>query len=235
VSELPELPALALDIGGTKIAAGIVDPAGRLVASQRIDTPRGVELGAEHLFSHLDALVSRVAGDTSFSGVGVGVGGPMSWPAGVVSTLNIPAWRDFPLRERLAERFAGLPVRVHNDAVCLAVAEHWRGAGRGKSDMLGLVVSTGVGGGLVLGGSADRRRERQRRSHRARGGRRVRSRLRVRRRRMSRVDRARTGHRGVGSRERLAVPVRHGARRRRRRRPRPPGRPARRWSVPAAR
>jgi glucokinase len=76
----------------------------------------------------------------------------MSWPAGVVRTLNIPAWRDFPLRERLAERFAGLPVRVHNDAVCLAVAEHWRGAGRGKSDMLGLVVSTGVGGGLVLGG-----------------------------------------------------------------------------------
>ncbi|MFN2626056.1 MAG: ROK family protein, partial [Mycobacteriales bacterium] len=57
-----------------------------------------------------------------------------------------------PLRERLRDRFADLPVRVHNDAVCVAVGEHWRGAGRGKDNVLGMVVSTGVGGGLVLGG-----------------------------------------------------------------------------------
>ena len=76
----------------------------------------------------------------------------MTWPDGEVSPLNMPGWRGFPLRARLAARFPGLPVRIHNDAVCLAVAEHWQGAGRGSADMLGMVVSTGVGGGLILGG-----------------------------------------------------------------------------------
>jgi len=76
----------------------------------------------------------------------------MEWPAGKVSPLNIPAWRSFPLRDRLAERFAGSRVRLHNDAICMAAGEHWRGAGRGRRDMLGMVVSTGVGGGLVLDG-----------------------------------------------------------------------------------
>jgi glucokinase len=76
----------------------------------------------------------------------------MDWPAGRVSPLNIPAWRGFPLRERLQGRFPGTTVRLHNDAICMTVGEHWRGAGRGRRNMLGMVVSTGVGGGLVLDG-----------------------------------------------------------------------------------
>jgi glucokinase len=76
----------------------------------------------------------------------------MEWPAGVVSPLNIPGWRSFPLRSRLAERLPGIPVRVHNDAICMVAGEHWRGAGRGRHDVLGMVVSTGVGGGLILDG-----------------------------------------------------------------------------------
>ena len=86
------------------------------------------------------------------SGVGVGCGGPMRWPEAEVSPLNIPAWRGFPLRRWLREMFAGLPVRVHNDAICMAIGEHWRGAGAGARSLLGMVVSTGVGGGLVLDG-----------------------------------------------------------------------------------
>jgi len=76
----------------------------------------------------------------------------MTWPEGAVSPLNLHAWRAFPLRERLRAAYPGLPVRVHNDAIAVVVAEHWRGSGRGVPDMLGMVVSTGVGGGLVLGG-----------------------------------------------------------------------------------
>ena len=146
-------PVLALDVGGTKLAAAVVDPTGRAIAARRVPTPNAAAVDAEGLWATLTSLVDEVMkGVDRVHGVGVGSGGPMRWPVGEVSPLNIPAWREFPLRERLRDRFPGLPVRVHNDAVCVAVGEHWRGAGRGSDNVLGIVVSTGVGGGLVLGG-----------------------------------------------------------------------------------
>ncbi|MDA0636428.1 ROK family protein [Nonomuraea sp. MCN248] len=143
---------LAVDVGGTKLAAARVSPDGAIVAARRAATPQ--DAGAETLWQALCDLIDPLSGGITggITGVGAGCGGPMAWPSGVVSPLNIPGWRGFPLRARLAERFPGVPVRVHNDAICLAVAEHWRGAGRGVADMLGMVVSTGVGGGLILGG-----------------------------------------------------------------------------------
>ncbi|MQA84705.1 MAG: ROK family protein [Streptosporangiales bacterium] len=150
---MPQLPALAVDIGGTKIAAGMVEPGGRMAAVARVPTPQGPQIDAETLWRTVAAFLERfAAGGPAFAGVGVGCGGPMSWPAGRVSPLNIPAWRDFPLRERLQELFPTVPVRLHNDAICMAAGEHWRGAGRGSDNVLGIVVSTGVGGGLILGG-----------------------------------------------------------------------------------
>jgi glucokinase len=147
--------ALAVDIGGTKLAAGLVEPAGRVITWAQVPTPTGLD--AEQLWRTLDALITQVleqAGVTpaGLAGCGCGCGGPMEWPAGVVSPLNIPGWRAFPLRSRLTERLGGLTVRVHNDAICMVAAEHWRGAGRGRKNVLGMVVSTGVGGGLVLDG-----------------------------------------------------------------------------------
>jgi glucokinase len=150
------LPALAIDVGGTKFAVGLVEPGGRLITWAQTPTPQGLD--GEQLWRTLDALVTRLLAEArvdpagGVAGIGCGCGGPMEWPAGRVSPLNIPAWRDFPLRERLMERFAGLTVRLHNDAICMAAGEHWRGAGRGRRTMLGMVVSTGVGGGLVLDG-----------------------------------------------------------------------------------
>lgn len=146
-------PVLALDIGGTKFAAAIVDPTGRAIAARRVRTPSRGDVDAEGLWATVTALLDTVTrGIDGVVGVGVGSGGPMRWPAGEVSPLNIPVWRDFPLRDRLRERYPGLPVRVHNDAVCVAIGEHWRGAGRGNDNVLGMVVSTGVGAGLILGG-----------------------------------------------------------------------------------
>ncbi|MCU0264917.1 MAG: ROK family protein [Actinomycetia bacterium] len=150
-----ERPVLAVDVGGTKLAVALVDRNGRVHHAVRTATPHGPRADAERVWRALDGVVDRVlaqAGPDGVAGAGVGCGGPMRWPDGVVSPLNLPAWADFPLRARLGERLAGRPVRVHNDAVCVAVAEHWLGAGRGAEHVLGMVVSTGVGGGLVLGG-----------------------------------------------------------------------------------
>lgn len=143
---MSERVVLAIDVGGTKLAAGLVDETGRVLRSRRVPTPDAAPEQA------LTALIDDLRSDgVTVEGVGIGCGGPMSWPAGRVSPVNITAWRDFPLRDMVAGLFPGRPVRLLNDAICLAIAEHWQGAGRGVPDLLGMVVSTGVGGGLVLG------------------------------------------------------------------------------------
>jgi glucokinase len=145
---------LALDVGGTKLAAGLVTDGADVLCSAEVPTPRTHD--AEELWSAVTGLVDTVLrerGDIPFAGVGIACGGPMTWPRGEVSPINIPAWRGFPLLERMRARYGiGLPVGIHNDAVCVAVAEHRWGAGVGRDDVLGMVVSTGVGGGLMLGG-----------------------------------------------------------------------------------
>ncbi len=137
---------LAVDIGGTKLAAALVDPDGRVRRPQRV--PTGVRP-----WEALDALLDDVRGDAEVLGVGVGCGGPMRWPEAYIAPLNTPGWRDgFALGDALRAKFPGLPVRVHNDVVALAAGEHWKGAGRGVDDLLGMVVSTGVGGGVITRG-----------------------------------------------------------------------------------
>lgn len=142
---------LALDVGGTKMAAGVVSAGHRLVEYAVTPTPVGAD--AETLYDTavfvLNAALSANA--LPVAALGIGCGGPMAWPLGDVSPLNIPAWRDFPLRDRLAEEF-GLPTRIHNDAICLTIGEHLMGAGQGQDNILGMVVSTGVGGGLIADG-----------------------------------------------------------------------------------
>jgi len=140
--------ALAVDVGGTKLAVGVVDDDGAVLRSELSATAGD---GPEALFSVLAGLVDEVATGGEVV-CGVGCGGPMSAGGEEVSPLNIPAWRGFPLRARLAAR-TGLPTFVDNDAKALALGEGWRGAARGTADFLAMVVSTGVGGGIVLDGA----------------------------------------------------------------------------------
>ncbi len=140
---------LAVDIGGTKIAAGLVDEEGEVVTSARAPTPATDD--AEALFSVLLAVVDSVGGNGEVVGCGVGCGGPMSRGGEAVSPLHLPAWREFPLRSRLAVA-TGLPTFVDNDAKALALGEGWCGAAADETDFLAVLVSTGVGGGIVLDG-----------------------------------------------------------------------------------
>ncbi len=145
-------PVLAVDVGGTKLAVGIVGDDGVLARTARIDTPVGTD--PERLFGALVRLVDAVVGEVPGGApavCGVGCGGPMEHHGELVSPLNIPAWRRFPLRDRLAAEL-GMPVHVDNDAKALALGEGWCGAAQGAPDYLAMVVSTGVGGGIVLDG-----------------------------------------------------------------------------------
>ncbi len=138
---------LAVDVGGTKIAAAMVDEGGNLVVEAHAPTPRSDE--AEAVFGTLIDVVEQVVGPHHPVVCGVGCGGPMTAGGERVSPLNIGAWRRFPLRRRLADAL-GVPVYVDNDAKALALGEGWRGAARGVGDFIAIVVSTGIGGGIVL-------------------------------------------------------------------------------------
>ncbi|EFG76321.1 ROK family protein [Mycobacterium parascrofulaceum ATCC BAA-614] len=143
---------LCLDIGGTKIAAGLADPDGTLVHTVIRPTPGGG--AAEEVWAAVEAAIADAlnAAGGAVDAVGIGSAGPIDLPGGTVSPVNIKGWRGFPLRERVAAAVPGVPVRLGGDGVCMALGEHWRGAGRRADFLLGMVVSTGVGGGLVLGG-----------------------------------------------------------------------------------
>jgi glucokinase len=148
--------ALAVDIGGTKLAAGLVALDGTLV--ERVVRPTPSTSGpddGEALWGDLADLVTGVAGLVGPGDrpvvCGTGCGGPMSPGGAEVSPLNIAGWRSFPLRDRLAE-LTRLPTFVDNDAKALALGEGWVGAAAGRADYIAMVVSTGVGGGIVLDG-----------------------------------------------------------------------------------
>ena len=159
--------ALAVDIGGTKLAAGLIAADGTVVARVQRPTRLNHEIqdvaaqgdhsgdGAERLWRDLEALVRDVVGAVPAADrlvvCGVGCGGPMTPGGEEVSPLNISVWRSFPLRSRLADA-TGLPTFVDNDAKALALGEGWVGAAVGARNYIAMVVSTGVGGGIVLDG-----------------------------------------------------------------------------------
>lgn len=139
---------LAVDVGGTKIAAGVVDADGTLLRSASVSTPR--EQDPEAVMNALLSAVRRAEPEGALA-VGVGCAGPMTAGGETVSPLNIPGWEGFPLASRLRKAL-DLPIVVDGDAKALAVGEGWRGAAAGVASYLAMVVSTGVGGGLVVDG-----------------------------------------------------------------------------------
>ncbi|MEE6265922.1 ROK family protein [Streptomyces diastatochromogenes] len=143
----------ALDIGGTKIAGALVDARGRLVVRAARRTPADQD-GATVMGAVAEVVREMAAGPhwARVAAVGIGSAGPVDAEAGTVSPVNIPGWRDFPLVAGVRELVGGRPVTLVGDGVAMTAAEHWQGAARGHDNALCMVVSTGVGGGLVLNG-----------------------------------------------------------------------------------
>jgi len=146
-------PSLVLDIGGTKIAAGLVDAKGQLLQRNQQPTPRSTDPDEVWSAAELAIAEALAAAGGVVSGAGISSAGPIDLTKGTISPVNIGAWRGFPVRDRVAAAVPGVPVRLAGDGLCMALGEHWLGAGQGATFMLGMVVSTGIGGGLVLDGA----------------------------------------------------------------------------------
>ncbi|WP_127793061.1 ROK family protein [Agromyces sp. LHK192] len=153
---MPRSLALAVDLGGTKVEAALVGPDGTLEPGSRHRRPTGPAASSEDLVravaEAVGAAQAALPPDAELLGVGIGSAGPIDLEAGTVSPLNLPVWRGHPLAADVAAMVPGVPVTLRIDGLCIALAEAWIGAGRGVGNLLGMVVSTGVGGGLLLGG-----------------------------------------------------------------------------------
>ena len=151
-------PVVAIDIGGTKIAAALVTPDGRTHAL--INLPTEAKQGGEAVMERVQNLVDELIQISIAPGaritpaaVGVGTAGQVALKRGVISfaTSALPGWVGMPVKDRL-EQACGLPVFVENDANVMALGESAFGAGRGCRHIIGLTVGTGVGGGIIIDG-----------------------------------------------------------------------------------
>jgi glucokinase len=138
---------IGVDLGGTKIAAGVVDRRGAIVTRLEVPTPKDSERA---LVAALEDAVGSLV-DEGASAIGLGVPSTVDQKTGrAVLSVNIPL-QDEPLRDLMSNRF-GLPCGIDNDGNAAAIAEWQVGAGRGTRHMIMLTLGTGVGGGLILDG-----------------------------------------------------------------------------------
>lgn len=139
---------IGVDLGGTNVRAGRVEGDSIAAHIARPVSSRGTE---QQVIDEVSRIIERVL-TPEVSGIGIGVPSLVDTERGIVYTVeNIPSWKEVHLKAILEKRF-GLPVQVNNDANCFAVGEYHFGLGRGCRNMVGIVVGTGLGAGIILRG-----------------------------------------------------------------------------------
>jgi len=138
---------IGVDIGGTKVAGGVVDESGQILARARVDTPAKDAQAAEDA---IVAVVEQLRGNFDIDAVGLGIAGFVDEARShVYFAPNLPDWHNEPVRDDVSRRL-GLPVVVENDANAAAWGENRFGAGRDETDLVCVTVGTGIGGGIVI-------------------------------------------------------------------------------------
>ena len=151
---------LGVDLGGTNIVVGAATEDGKRQFAVRSE-PTRAEAGADSVVERIARMVDTViaqamaetgAARSDFVGVGIGAPGPLDRKNGIVIVTPNLGWRNFPLRARVSD-MVGLPATLDNDANCATLGEWWQGAARGGVNVVGVTIGTGIGGGLILGGT----------------------------------------------------------------------------------
>ncbi len=150
---------IGVDLGGTNIVVGAIpDDGGADVGVRLEDTPTaaGADAVVDRIVAMIEGVIdeavrSRGATRDDFIGVGMGAPGPLDRAKGIVIVAPNLGWRNFPLRDAVADRVR-IPATLDNDANCATMGEWWRGAAQGTRNVVGLTIGTGIGGGIVLDG-----------------------------------------------------------------------------------
>jgi len=145
---------IGVDLGGTKIALGLIDPQDRIVARHRVATypDEGPSATVERIAVAVEILEQHLPAGASVDALGICTPGPVDHVAGMlIDPPNLPGLHNAPLRDLLGERL-GVPVCLEHDAKAAALGEFHYGAGRGERSMVYIVVGTGVGGAIILEG-----------------------------------------------------------------------------------
>ena len=149
--------ALAIDLGGTKVDAALVDDAGAVVTDTVHRAATGRDAAREDIARAIvqvaSAALTGLGDEDRLAGIGIGSAGPVDLGRGEIAPLNLPALAGLPIVSIVQQLRPDVPVRLALDGACIALAEHWRGAAVGTRNALAMVVSTGVGGGLIIDGS----------------------------------------------------------------------------------
>ncbi|UNO42546.1 ROK family glucokinase [Streptomyces sp. MST-110588] len=144
---------IGVDIGGTKIAAGVVDEEGQILATCKVPTPQATD----ELTEAIADAVRTVGADHDVEAVGIGAAGYVDEKRATVLFAPNIDWRHEPLKDKVEQR-VGLPVVVENDANAAAWGEYKFGAGQGHSDVICITLGTGLGGGIIIGNKLRRGR-----------------------------------------------------------------------------
>jgi glucokinase len=145
---------VGVDVGGTKVAAGLVDPAGKIHAQSR--TPMVANDAARGLAAVAAAINELYQSSPSQNGIrpiGICAPGPLNPTTGmIINPPNLPAWHQFPLADEVRRLYPGTTVKIDNDANAAALAEAKWGAGRGYPNVFYATIGTGIGTGIVFDG-----------------------------------------------------------------------------------
>lgn len=145
--------AVGIDIGGTKIAIGVVDQDGSIIIQDSIPTPSDPEDAVRRIDQIVKTMLTKAHVTTDqLTGFGIGAPGPLDREEGVLKKApNLPQWENYPIKKQI-EQLYSKPVYFENDASAAAVAEKWLGAAQHSDHFVYITISTGIGGGLFLNG-----------------------------------------------------------------------------------